>query len=73
MLQVGTIVHLARSGRLIVKLTKEVRPGAFILDEKGRKLGRVSELVGPVRSPYASVSVASSRWGSSGDPAFIER
>ena len=73
MLQVGSLLHQAKSGRLIVKLTNEVRPGAFLLDEKGRKLGKVVELIGPVRAPYASVAVVSSKLGKGGDPAFTER
>ncbi len=72
MLQVGILLHQAKSGRLIVKLTKEVRPGATLLDSDRRKLGRVSELIGPVRGPYASVAVVSSRLGKAGDPAFVE-
>jgi RNA-binding protein len=71
--QVGTILHQAKSGRLIVRLSKEVRPGAFLLDEGGKKLGKIVELIGPVRSPYASVAVVSSRLGKKGDPAFLER
>ena len=73
MLQVGILAHQAKSGRLIVKLTKEVRPGAFLFDEKGRKLGKVVELIGPVSAPYASVLVVSSKLGKGGDPAFTER
>ncbi|HUH82931.1 MAG TPA: Gar1/Naf1 family protein [Nitrososphaerales archaeon] len=73
MFQVGTILHQAKSGRLIVRLSKEVRPGAFLLDGDGKKLGKIIELIGPVRSPYASVAVVSSRLGKNGDPAFLER
>ena len=73
MFQVGILLHQAKSGRLIVKLSKEVRPGAFVFDGGGRKLGRIVELIGPVRSPYASVAVVSSKLGKSGDPAFVER
>ncbi len=72
MFQVGILTHQAKSGRLIVKLTKEVRPGATLYDGGGRKLGKVIELIGPVRAPYASVAVASSRLGKAGDPAFLE-
>lgn len=72
MLQVGILVHQAKSGRLLVRLSREVRPGAFLLDDKGRNLGKVIELIGAVRSPYASVSVVSSRVGKAGDPAYIE-
>jgi rRNA processing protein Gar1 len=71
--QVGTLLHQAKSGRLIIKLSQEVRPGVFIFDQGNRKLGRVVELIGPVKSPYASVAVVSSRLGKPGDPAFVER
>ncbi len=43
------------------------------MDEGGKKLGKVIELIGPVKSPYASVAVVSSRLGKGGDPAFLER
>jgi rRNA processing protein Gar1 len=45
----------------------------LLFDEDKRKLGRVIELIGPVRSPYASVGVVSSRLGKPGDPVFLER
>ena len=67
------MLHQAKSGRLIVRLTEEVRPGAVILDEKGRRLGRVVELIGPVKAPYASVAPATSRVGKAGDAMFAER
>ena len=72
MLLVGTLIHQAKSGRLIVRLSKEVRPGVVLLDDKGKKLGRVVELMGPVRAPYASVAVATSKLGKAGDQAFVE-
>jgi len=71
-LQVGVILHQAKSGRLIVRLSKEVRSGASLVDSKGRRLGRVVELIGPVKSPYASVAVPSNRAGRAGDGVFIE-
>jgi len=56
---VGEIMHLARSGRLIVKLNTagadKVKPGELLIDGSGRKVGRVVELLGPVSTPYASV------------------
>jgi len=55
-----------------VKLSREVRAGVFLYGEDKRKLGKVVELIGPVKSPYASVAVVSSRLGKPGDPAFVE-
>ncbi|MDV3243987.1 MAG: Gar1/Naf1 family protein [Nitrososphaerales archaeon] len=72
MLQVGIILHQAKSGRLIVRLSREVKPGAFILDDKGKRLGKVLELIGPVRAPYASVVLSTSRLGKDGDPAYTQ-
>lgn len=71
--QVGTLLRQAKSGRLIVRLSQEVRPGAYIFDDGGRKLGRVVELIGPVKSPYASVTLVSRRAGKPGEPVFVER
>ena len=58
--EVGEVMHLARSGRLIVKLKNttdndRIKPGELLIDSSGRRVGRVVELLGPVSSPYASV------------------
>ena len=71
MKEVGIILHQAKSGRLIVRLSKHVQPGSVILDERGRKLGTVMELLGPTRSPYASVALATSKSGRADDRAYI--
>ena len=67
------MLHQAKSGRLIVNLTKEITPGVFLFDDKGRKLGKVIELIGPVKAPYASVALSSSKFGKAGDPVFADR
>jgi RNA-binding protein len=51
-------MHLAKSGRLIVKLNAAgagVRAGELLVDGSGKRVGRVAELIGPVGAPYASV------------------
>ncbi|MEM4311255.1 MAG: Gar1/Naf1 family protein [Nitrososphaerales archaeon] len=53
--ELGDVLHLAKSGRLIVKLREKVQVNTLVLDEKGRKIGKIAELIGPVSSPYASV------------------
>jgi RNA-binding protein len=52
--EVGEILHLAKSGRVIVKLEKKVNTGEILLDSKGKKVARVVELIGSVKAPYAS-------------------
>ncbi len=57
--EVGEVMHLAKSSRLIVRLLgswgKETRPGEILVDQKGKGVGKVLEVIGPVAAPYASV------------------
>jgi len=61
MQEVGEVLHRARSGRLIIRLTQKVEPGSILLDSKGRKAAKVFELIGPVSKPYASAAPATDR------------
>ena len=47
-------MHLANSGRVIVRLSKEIKEGQVLCDKDNQKIGRVTELIGPVKSPFAS-------------------
>ena len=56
--KIGEIVHLAKSGRLIVKIEQNINHnliGQSLIDDNGSKVGKIIELIGPVNSPYASV------------------
>ena len=56
--KIGKIVHLAKSGRLIVKIEEKSNYeliGQSLINDKGTKVGKVIELIGPISSPYASV------------------
>ena len=49
---------MAKSGRLIVKIddnTTQNLIGQALIDDKGTKVGKIIELIGSVKSPYASV------------------
>jgi RNA-binding protein len=61
--EVGKVMHLAKSGRLIIKVDKWLKPGTILLDSKGRKLAKVTELIGPVKSPYATALPLTKRIG----------
>jgi rRNA processing protein Gar1 len=69
--EIGVILHKAKSGRLIVRLSRKIPPGASVLDDRGKKLGTVVELIGSVKSPYASIALATSRVGRSEDKVYI--
>jgi RNA-binding protein len=47
-------MHLARSGRVIVRLSNTVGPNQILCDDKSVKVAKVTELIGPVAKPYAS-------------------
>ena len=47
-------MHLAGSGRVIVQLYNKLAEGQILCDEKGTRVAKVMELIGPVRRPFAS-------------------
>ena len=47
-------MHLANSGRVIIKLSKGITEGQLLSNEGSQKIARVTELIGPVKNPYAS-------------------
>ena len=54
MQEIGEIIHLASSGRVIIRLKKPLDEGDYVCDESGRRIGKVTELIGPVAAPFAS-------------------
>ncbi len=53
--EIGIIIRRARSGMVIVRLTKEPHEGQVLFDSKGRSVGRITEIFGPVKGAYASL------------------
>jgi rRNA processing protein Gar1 len=59
--EAGIVLHLARSGRLILKAGSQVRDGSILVDGEGRKTCKVIETIGPVASPYLSTQPLTER------------
>lgn len=51
---VGTVEHVAGSGRVIVRLVRAVEEGRVLYDSRRSAVARVAELIGPVSAPFAS-------------------
>ncbi len=49
-------MHLAGSGRVIIQLTKELVEGQILCDDKGTRVAKVMELIGPIKRPFASAT-----------------
>ena len=49
-------MHLAVSGRVIVQLSKELVEGQILCDNKGTRVAKVMELIGPIKMPFASAT-----------------
>ena len=62
MRRLGKVLHLSKSGNLILRLEQTPVPAisAQVCDYKLRTIGQVNNILGPVRSPYVSVKPASS-------------
>lgn len=57
--ELGEVMHLSKSGRLIVRLQKDgkqIKSGQLLVDANGKRIGKVIEVIGPVNAPYASVA-----------------
>jgi RNA-binding protein len=59
--EAGAILHLARSGRLIVQLMKPLPVGSVLVDAERRPVAKLLELLGPVRAPYGSAAPLTDR------------
>ena len=49
-------MHLAGSGRVIIQLSKELIEGQILCDDKGTRVAKVMELIGPIKRPFASAT-----------------
>ena len=47
-------MHLANSGRVIIKLSSVIKECQLLCNESSQKIAKVTELIGPVKDPYAS-------------------
>jgi RNA-binding protein len=57
--ELGEVMHLSKSGRIIVRLQKDIKQiksGQLLVDANGKRIGKVIEVIGPVNAPYASVA-----------------
>jgi RNA-binding protein len=74
--ELGEILHLAKSGQVIVKLSPQASDkkatGLIVFDMNGRQIGKILEIFGPVGSPYASVQPSRQKLtGIVGTKAFV--
>ncbi len=65
MRRLGKVMHLSKSGNLILRLDQKTVPaiGSKVCDYKLRSVGVVNNVLGPVKSPYASVKPATNPEG----------
>ena len=49
--QIGLALHIAKSGRLIIQCKSKKVNGKNVFDQRGNKIAKVSEIIGPVKSP----------------------
>jgi len=58
--RLGYFIHTTASGKMLVKLTvpRPPRIGSRVFDRNGKYVGRVVDVIGPIRSPYVLVKPA---------------
>jgi len=60
--RLGKVLHLSKSGNLLLRLEQYPVPiiGAQVCDYKLRSVGVVNNILGPVKTPYVSVKPVAS-------------
>jgi RNA-binding protein len=53
--KLGTVLHVSRDGKIVVRLEVLPRLGVRVYDYSMRRLGILYDVIGPVRSPYGLV------------------
>ncbi len=56
-MRLGKVLHLSKSGNLILRLESSILPktGSLVCDYKLVRVGTVGNVFGPVKGPYLSV------------------
>tara|TARA_B100000315_G_C14037816_1_gene346110 strand:- start:98 stop:343 length:246 start_codon:yes stop_codon:yes gene_type:complete len=54
--KIGTVMHISKSsGNLILESGQNAKIGETVTDSKGKRVGVIFDVFGPVENPYASV------------------
>jgi RNA-binding protein len=56
--RLGRALHISPSRKVIMKVEKIPKIGETVVDEDLKPVGRISDVFGPVSSPYVSVKTA---------------
>ncbi|MBI4392696.1 MAG: H/ACA RNA-protein complex component Gar1 [Euryarchaeota archaeon] len=52
----GVVHKVTREGAIVIRSSVRARIGARVVDNKHMEVGRIQELIGPVKAPYVVVS-----------------
>jgi len=59
--RVGSVLHISHSsGNLILKSKTDVRIGEAVRDNKGKRVGTIFDIFGPINDPYISIKTRTS-------------
>lgn len=55
MKKLGTVKNVIHDGTILLQASEIFRPGTPVFDSRGKEIGRVNRVFGPVNGPYISV------------------
>lgn len=56
MVPLGKVVNVTRHGQVMVRGGGQLRLGTRVSDGRGREVGRIQDLIGPVSQPYVLIA-----------------
>ena len=71
--RLGKVLHMSKSGNLIVRLEQPPVPAerARVVDYKIKRIGTINSILGPVKNPYVSVKPEVASEGFSGRVLYL--
>ena len=57
MRRIGRVLHISPSKKAVINTEETPRIGGTVIDEKGKRVGRVFDVFGPTVSPYVTVEL----------------
>ncbi len=55
--RIGRVLHISPSGKAVLKAEKIPRIGDIVLNGEGQVVGKVFDIIGPVKAPYVEVEI----------------
>jgi len=55
--KIGRVIHISPGKKAVIRTTRPLKIGEKVFDGNKKVIGRVSDVFGPIKSPYIEVNI----------------